>query len=94
MRVLLKIAYLGTKYHGWQVQPNGITVQETMQNALEELYGLRPALTGCSRTDSGVHAKEFYCHYDVDKHINERGIVGALNIQLPDKILKIRIFLF
>lgn len=86
MRVLLKIAYLGTKYHGWQVQPNGITVQEAMQNALEELYGLRPALTGCSRTDSGVHAKEFYCHYDVDKHINERGIVGALNIQLPDDI--------
>ena len=86
MRVLLKIAYLGTEYHGWQVQPNGITVQEVMQYALESLYGFRPALTGCSRTDAGVHAKEFYCHYDVDKHIDERGIVGALNINLPNDI--------
>ena len=71
MRVLLKISYLGTNYHGWQVQPNGITVQETLQDALEKLYQSRPALTGCSRTDSGVHAKEFYCHFDTEKYIPE-----------------------
>lgn len=86
MRILLKISYLGTNYHGWQVQPNGITIQEQMQNALEALYGTRPALTGCSRTDSGVHANEFCCHYDTQKYIREDGIVAALNIALPNDI--------
>ncbi|MBO5909503.1 MAG: tRNA pseudouridine(38-40) synthase TruA [Clostridia bacterium] len=86
MRVLLKISYLGTAYHGWQVQPNGITVQETMQNALERLYKSRPNLTGCSRTDAGVHAIEFFCHYDTDKYIEEKGIVAALNTVLPNDI--------
>lgn len=86
MRILLKISYLGTNYHGWQVQPNGITIQEEVQNALERLYGLRPALTGCSRTDAGVHANEFYCHYDTEKYIREEGIIAALNILLPNDI--------
>ena len=47
-RMLLTIAYDGTAFHGWQVQPNGITVQETLQNALERLLGTRPAVTGLS----------------------------------------------
>ena len=86
MRVLLTISYLGTAYHGWQVQPNGITVQEKVQDALEQTYLFRPALTGCSRTDAGVHAREFYCHYDVDKYIPEQGIVAGLNTKLPSDI--------
>ena len=86
MRVLLKISYLGSAYHGWQVQPNGITIQETMQNALESLYKFRPNLTGCSRTDAGVHANEFYCHYDTDAFIPEKGVVAGLNIALPSDI--------
>ena len=63
-RVLLKIGYDGTAYHGWQVQPNGITVQSTLQDAIEKMLGKRLAVTGCSRTDAGVHAKEFFCHLD------------------------------
>ena len=86
MRVLLKIAYLGTNYHGWQVQPNGITVQQVLQDALESIYSIRYGITGCSRTDAGVHANEFYCHYDTDKHIPESGIVSALNAVLPNDI--------
>lgn len=86
MRVLLKISYLGTNYHGWQVQPNGITVQEKLQDAVESLYQTRLGITGCSRTDSGVHANEYYCHYDTDKYIREDGIIAALNIALPDDI--------
>ena len=86
MRVLLKISYLGTNYHGWQVQPNGITVQETLQNSLERLYQVRLGVTGCSRTDSGVHAKEFYCHYDTEKYIPENNVVSALNTSLPNDI--------
>lgn len=86
MRVLLKISYLGTNYHGWQVQPNGVTVQEKMQDAIETLYQSRLGVTGCSRTDSGVHANEYYCHYDTDKYIREEGIIAALNIALPNDI--------
>lgn len=86
MRILLKISYIGTNYHGWQVQPNGITIQETLQKALMTLYGHQVGITGCSRTDAGVHANEFYCHYDVEKIIPEKGIVSALNVALPDDI--------
>ena len=86
MRVLLKISFVGTAYHGWQVQPNGITVQETMQNALESLYNLRPNLSGCSRTDAGVHANEFYCHFDIETQIPTNGIVHSLNRFLPNDI--------
>ena len=87
MRILLKIAYLGTAYHGWQVQPNGVTVQQRMQDAIESVYKDRLALTGCSRTDAGVHANEFYCHYDTEKIIPENGIVSALNSALPQDIV-------
>lgn len=86
MRILLKISYLGTNYHGWQVQPNGLTVQEVLQDALESVYKIRLGVTGCSRTDAGVHANEFYCHYDTDKYIPEQGIVYALNSALPDDV--------
>ena len=58
-RMLLTISYDGTAYHGWQVQPNGITVQQTLQDAIEKLMGKRVAVSGCSRTDAGVHARMF-----------------------------------
>ena len=86
-RVLLKIAYLGTEYHGWQVQPNGITVQAVLQEKIEQMYKCSIALTGCSRTDAGVHAKEFYCHYDAPFIIKEEGIVKGLNSVLPKDIV-------
>ena len=67
-RMLLKISYDGTAYHGWQVQPNGITVQQTLQDSLEKILGNRVSVTGCSRTDAGVHAREFFCHIDCEDH--------------------------
>ncbi|MEE0945481.1 MAG: tRNA pseudouridine(38-40) synthase TruA [Acutalibacteraceae bacterium] len=82
-RYLLKIAFDGTDYHGWQVQPNGITVQEKMQSCINSLYGYSPDVTGCSRTDSGVHANEFYCHFDLRNTIDTDGIVKGLNSVLP-----------
>lgn len=87
MRVLLKISFLGTAYHGWQVQPNGITIQQVMQDALEILYKERPNLSGCSRTDAGVHANEFYCHFDIEREIPPKGIVHSLNAVLPNDIV-------
>lgn len=85
-RKLLEIAYLGTNYCGWQVQPNGITVQEVIQNALEDILKHRPDVTGCSRTDSGVHAASFYCHFDTDVNIPNKGLVLGLNTKLPHDI--------
>ena len=85
-RVLLTIAYDGTDYHGWQVQPNGITVQEVLQKGLCELLGTKTGATGCSRTDSGVHAKQFCCHVDCDDNISDDAFIRGLSAKLPSDI--------
>ena len=85
-RMLLTISYDGTAYHGWQVQPNGITVQQTLQDALEKLLGSRVSVTGCSRTDAGVHAREFACHVDCDDCFPENAFLKGLNSLLPNDI--------
>ncbi len=85
-RILLKIAYDGTAYHGWQIQPNGITIQEVLQNSLKSVLGKETGVTGCSRTDAGVHAKEFYCHLDCDDSIPDSAFLRGLNSCLPDDI--------
>ncbi len=91
-RKLLEIAYLGTHYCGWQVQPNGTSVQFVLQNALEELLSVRPLVTGCSRTDAGVHATSFFCHFDTDTTIPNEGLVLGLNTKLPLDIAALRCF--
>ena len=85
-KMLLTISYDGTAYHGWQVQPNGKTVQETVQNALEKLLGTRPDLTGCSRTDAGVHALEFCCHFYCEDSFPETAFKKGLDSLLPEDI--------
>lgn len=82
-RILLTIAYDGTAYHGWQIQPNAITVQEVLQNCLEKLLGKPTSITGCSRTDAGVHAKQFCCHLDCDKNLPDSVFLRGLNSLLP-----------
>lgn len=86
-RHLLTIKYDGSNYCGWQVQPNAVSVQGTVQKALISLTG-EPDLTvtGCSRTDSGVHANMFCLHFDSDTNIPDERIPFALNIKLPDDI--------
>lgn len=85
-RMLLTISYDGTAYHGWQVQPNGITVQQVLQDSLEKLLGKKTSVTGCSRTDAGVHAKEFCCHIDCEEHFPDNAFLKGLNSLLPDDI--------
>ena len=85
-RILLTLGFDGTAYHGWQVQPNGITVQETLQNALLKLLGKPHGVTGCSRTDAGVHAREFCCHIDCDDNIPDIAFLRGLNSFLPPDI--------
>lgn len=85
-RVLLTLSYDGTGYHGWQVQPNGITVQEVLQTALCKVLGKPTGATGCSRTDAGVHAKMFCCHIDCDDTIPKEAFLKGLNSVLPNDI--------
>lgn len=85
-RVLLYLKYDGTNYHGWQVQPNGVTVQSELCDAAEKVFGKRLNVTGCSRTDAGVHANMFCCHIDIESDMPPRNIVNALNFHLPKDI--------
>ena len=82
-RLLLTLRYDGTRYHGWQVQPNGVTVQQVMQDAVERLTGVRSGLTGCSRTDAGVHANMFCCTLDTACPLRGDKLAAALNAHLP-----------
>lgn len=85
-RLLLTIRYDGTRYHGWQVQQNALTVQEVLQDAVERVTGVRSGLTGCSRTDAGVHALRFCCAMDTDSPLRDDRMIRALNACLPADI--------
>ncbi|MDX1315820.1 MAG: tRNA pseudouridine(38-40) synthase TruA [Eudoraea sp.] len=66
MRYFLSLSYFGEAYHGWQRQPNAITVQEVVENALSTLLRTPVSIVGAGRTDSGVHARELFAHFDTD----------------------------
>ena len=84
---ILKIAYMGTHYCGWQVQPGAPTVQETLQIAIEKVFGVKVSLTGCSRTDSGVHAKGFVALVSGElPKISCDALPMAINTALPEDI--------
>ncbi|MBQ8203855.1 MAG: tRNA pseudouridine(38-40) synthase TruA [Clostridia bacterium] len=85
-RLLLTISYDGTDYHGWQIQPNGITVQQVFEDSLQKMLGRKTAVSGCSRTDAGVHAREFCLHLDCEENIPEKAFIAGLNSILPDSI--------
>ena len=72
MRYFIKFSYLGTEFHGSQRQPNGITVQETMEQALKMIFREDVPLTFAGRTDAGVHAREMYAHMDVGDEARRR----------------------
>lgn len=87
-RYLIKLCFDGTRYHGWQMQPNATTVQETLLKALNVLVKDVEEITGCGRTDTGVHAKEFYAHFDTENLLPDlTKITYGLNALLPEDIL-------
>lgn len=81
--LLLKLAYDGTRYHGWQIQENAVTVQQVFQEALMKVTGRQEDLKACSRTDTGVHAREFCVSLKTESPIPEERLVAALNHYLP-----------
>lgn len=87
MRVKLTVAYDGTDYCGWQVQPNGVTIQEKLNEAVSDLFGQEIRTIGASRTDSGVHALGNVAVFDVDTRMPAEKIAYALNERLPHDIV-------
>ncbi|MBO4384599.1 MAG: tRNA pseudouridine(38-40) synthase TruA [Clostridia bacterium] len=85
-RIVLIIEYDGTNYVGWQIQPNGPSVQETIGEAFFKLIGERPVLHASGRTDSGVHARAQVAHFDTECRIPEDKFAFALNTRLPGDI--------
>lgn len=68
-RYFIELAYKGSAFHGWQIQPNASSVQETLEKAFSLLLKTPIQITGCGRTDTGVHAKYYVAHFDVDAEI-------------------------
>lgn len=84
--LLLFLRFDGSAYHGWQVQENAVTVQQTLQDAIEAVFGARLPVIGCSRTDAGVHARMFCVNFRTDSRIPCARIPYALNAHLPDDV--------
>ncbi len=86
MRYFIELAYNGTHYHGWQYQPNAISVQETLNKALSMLLKTKIDVVGAGRTDTGVHAKQMFAHFDCETPIEITVFVHKLNAILPKNI--------
>ena len=94
-RYFIELAYDGTDYHGWQVQPNAITVQEVLNDALAIVLRESVETLGCGRTDTGVHARDFFAHFDSQSLVNGQQslvkVADSLNAILPNTIAVKRI---
>ncbi len=68
MRYFVKLSYKGTNFHGWQIQPNAVSIQEKLEKAFSTILQQNIAITGAGRTDSGVHAKNYFAHFDMNNN--------------------------
>ncbi len=99
-RFFIELAYDGTNYHGWQLQPNAIGVQEVLNSALTTVLREPIETLGCGRTDTGVHASQFFAHFDLDKSMahgpwsidKKNNLVRSINAILPHDIAIKHIF--
>ncbi len=86
MRYFITFSYDGTRYHGWQIQPNGNSVQEELQKALTTLLRRPTDVVGAGRTDAGVHARRMVAHFDSDAAVDCAQLAYKLNRFLPRDI--------
>lgn len=84
--ILMKISFCGTAYHGFQIQPNAETVQGTVEKTIERITSEKTSVYGCSRTDAGVHANEFYLNFKTQSSIPCSNLLRAMNTYLPSDI--------
>ena len=87
MRVKMIVAYDGTNYNGWQIQPNGVTIEQKLNEALSALLREDIRVTGASRTDAGAHSLGNVCIFDTDTRMPAEKISYALNQRLPEDIV-------
>lgn len=94
LRYFIYLQYKGTNYHGWQVQPNALTVQQVLDEKLSVLLKEKIETTGAGRTDTGVHAKEFVAHFDTESVLPEEKehFVYKMNGLLPRDITIVNVF--
>lgn len=92
MRYFIEFSYHGKNYHGFQTQPNASSVQETLTKAMQLLVDKSIEIVGAGRTDSGVHAKQMFAHFDVDDVIDTSYWIPKLNAYLPKDIVIYDIF--
>ena len=92
MRYFIELSYNGTNYHGWQNQPNAISVQEVIEKALSTLLGEETPIMGAGRTDAGVHAKQMFAHFDSDVNFESENLCYRLNALLPKDVAIQNIF--
>ncbi|NOT37915.1 MAG: tRNA pseudouridine(38-40) synthase TruA [Saprospiraceae bacterium] len=86
MRVLLELCYDGTNYFGWQIQPKQISVQQILQEKISQITGNPIELVGCGRTDTGVHASQYFAHLDIDESSFNKLSIYKINAVLPQDI--------
>jgi len=86
VRYFLELSYNGTAYHGWQKQPNAISVQEVLEKALSVLLKEAVVIVGAGRTDTGVHASQMFAHFEIDSPIIEAEFKYKINSLLPKDI--------
>lgn len=92
MKYFVQFSYNGKAYHGWQNQPNAVTVQQVLENAFSTLLRSDVPLMGAGRTDTGVHAKQMFAHFEVDKIGDVEDLTYKLNSFLPEDIAVQEIF--
>jgi tRNA pseudouridine38-40 synthase len=92
LRFFIELSYNGKAYHGWQNQPNAISVQEVLEKALSTLLKSTIALMGAGRTDAGVHASQMFAHFDFEEKIDYKDLTYKLNSFLPKDIAVVEIF--
>jgi tRNA pseudouridine38-40 synthase len=92
MRYFIELAYNGTRFCGWQRQPNGVTVQEVLEKALSTLLRNETEITGCGRTDTGVHATQYFAHFDTASIVPD-DLAHHINRILSKDVAVKRIFL-
>jgi tRNA pseudouridine38-40 synthase len=92
LRYFIELSYNGKNYHGWQIQPDAISVQEKLNNAISTILQEKIQVVGAGRTDTGVHASQMFAHFDIEKEL-KGDIIFKLNSILPNDIAVYKVFL-
>jgi len=92
LRYFIELSFNGTLYHGWQIQPNAISIQEIVEKSLSTILRNTTTIIGAGRTDKGVHASQIFAHFDNDNDLDVKHITDKLNALLPNTIVAKQLF--